>query len=200
MPVSLRGFSIFAILVFGLSGCRERDEIRSYKIPKLVETPQEVKDAIVEYRILGVIVPTEDGSSWFFKTQGPLTALSTSEATVSQFFQSIKFPNGVTQKPIWDIPADWKEDRANPNRVATLTFGDPKKPFTLTITQFQGSVIDNANRWRRMVGAEEMNESELPKAAVAFKTASGQDAWRVDVRGRKNPDEGMKGMGIPGSR
>lgn len=200
MPPLLRGLFLFAIPALGLMGCRERDEIRTYKVPKLVETPKEIRDAIVEYRIIGAIIPTGDGSSIFFKTQGPQTDLVPYEAAIAQLFQSIKFPNGPTKDPTWDIPAGWKEDRANTNRIATLTLNDGPKPLILTVTRFQGSLIENANRWRRMVGAMEVDESELSKVTTAFKTGTGQEAWRVDARGRKNPDDGMRAMGMPGGR
>jgi hypothetical protein len=200
MPRLLRGFCLLAIPAVFAMGCRERDEIRTYKVPKLVETPKEIRDSIVEYRLIGAIIPAGDGSSVFFKTQGPQADLAPHEAAIGQLFQSIKFPNGPTQNPTWDVPTGWKEDRTNPNRIATLTMNESSKPLILTVTKFQGSVIDNTNRWRRMVGATEVDESELAKVTTAFKTGTGQEAWRVDARGRKNPDDGMRAMGMPGGR
>ena len=181
-------------------GCRERDEIQSYAIPKLAETPKEILDTIVEYRIWGVIVPAGDGSSWFFKTQGPVASFSSTDLELDHFAKSIRYPNGLTQNPTWELPPGWTEDRKDSRRIATLTFGPPDKKLQLSITRFQGSLLDNANRWRRMVGADEVKEENLAKAAVPFRTGTDNEAFRVDARGKKDPEGAMRGIDMPTGR
>ncbi|MFO0937220.1 MAG: hypothetical protein U0798_11980 [Gemmataceae bacterium] len=177
-------------------GCREREEIRSYPIPKLADKPKELSEGITEYRLWGLIIPVSEGQSIFVKVQGPAKNIAAVETELDAFSKTIKFPNGPGKDPTWDLPAGWTEDRKNPNRIATLSTGKDDQKIQLAITKFGGDVIGNVNRWRGMVGAEPLKDSDPTKAAVAFKTNSGVDAYKVDVVGKKNPDDG----GMPGMR
>jgi hypothetical protein len=174
--------------------CNKPDRIESYDIPKIAPPPKEITDSIVEYRLWGVIVPAGDTNSWFFKIHTKAKTLEANEALLKKFVESISFPNGLKEKPVWVLPEGWKESRDNSMRIATLTFSSQDKTgetAELSVMSAQGSVIDNVNRWRNQAGSKPITEDKIDKLKVA-----GFDAYIVDVKGRNEPVSPAK-MGMP---
>lgn len=187
-------FVAVSFVYFAVIGCNGQEQISTYKIPKVAATPKEIQDNKTEYRLWGLIIPADEGQSWFFKTQGESAILKSEQSSLDELKATINFPEGLKNKPTWKLPARWTEDRANPNRIATLRFGENE----LSVTKFGGDVAGNISRWRGMVGAKLLEESELMKSVTEFKLSTGQTAYLVDVVGFKNPTSSMQKMGMGG--
>ncbi len=125
-----RRFIVGLLFVFALSviGCAEPDAITTYKVPKQAPVPDSVKKAIVEYRVLGAIIPGDEKNrqSWFFLMQGKSADLAPHAEAFDAFLKGLKFPNGLEKPPTWTLPKGWAEDRLKNStgqmrRVAALS-------------------------------------------------------------------------------
>lgn len=178
-----------ATTLFG-TGCAPEEEIKTYTAPRdkaesspFVEDRPEVGGQ--EYRIVGAMFPKDD-PRWFFKVTTEATEIEPYLETVDQFLASIEFPGGADQRPKWNLPDGWKEGPARPFVDATILFGNPQKPITLTVSQARGGLQQNLARWAEQVGMKAEFET-VAEQTTDISTPDNVTGVRVDFRGPKNP-------------
>jgi hypothetical protein len=134
---------LLGVLVFALAsaGC-ERDEIRSYTVPR---TGDDVGTG--NTKLLVAIVPAGD-DTWFFKLVGRADIVEMVEGPFHKLVDSVKYDGKALT---WAVPEKWKEDRENPNRVATLRPEGVGRP-EIAVTKLGGeqALKPNLDRWRRI--------------------------------------------------
>ncbi len=180
----------FAILVAGCG--KPADDIRAYTVPREKEKEPAKKpapEAQDKYRMLGAIIPAEQGYSWFVKFVGPTEVVSPLEGDFQTFVQSIR-PDD--KKPAWTAPPKWTEAPPRATRLATFKNG----PAEMYLSgPFGGGLLENVNRWRKEVGLREVKETELKDAVTEIKLGD-KTAYTVDLRG-PTWSGGMPGMNAP---
>jgi hypothetical protein len=181
---SLRAVLIVAICLVGL-GCG-KDEVQTYKVAKSSESstkPAAQPAGPDKMRLLGAIIPIENGQSYFVKMSGTIENVSPHAEAFEQFVKSIQL-TGDPKKPLsYTPPANWKSGPSKMMRQVTFLVGDSPKPLEAYISDpFAGSVIDNVNRWRKEVGAAEVSEAELAKVTKEIDLGKTK-AYLVDARG-----------------
>lgn len=192
--MTARSFKAFWLL-FLVAGCSDSEEIQSKKVAKSksveakaptdASAPAAPEMSTGPYRILGAAFPT-DNPQWFFKLTGTAAEVASVEKEVDNFLLSVRFPNGLTKPPLWDMPKDWKEGPARQMRHATLLLG-PSGKLELSVSQAMGGLPANVQRWAGQVG----DNSEMSKITRDITTVGGIKATRVDVTGPKNPAGAM---------
>ncbi|HZE95807.1 MAG TPA: hypothetical protein VE981_02155 [Planctomycetota bacterium] len=174
----------FAALTTALllaAGCGREDEVRHYKAPK---------DPM--WRILGAVAPTP-GATWFFKVAAPSDRLDFVKPEVIALFRSLRVEDGQLR---WTPPQGWTEEKASPQREATLKFGAQEPRLELAVTRLAGDgggMLANLNRWRGQLGLEGVGEAGLPKKLDGAAT----DVYIVDMVGPTRPAAGPRAMGRP---
>src|SRR5262249_44819367 len=143
-----------------LVGCAEREEVNSYSVPR----PEE-NLGTGDVRLLAAIVPTGD-DTWFFKMVGRADALKDVEPAWDGLLASLKYNEKADPTLTWAVPQKWKEDRANPNRFATLK-PDAGSATEISITKLPSSgaaLKPNLDRWRRIdLGLDPISGRSVPK-------------------------------------
>lgn len=175
---------VLAGAAFGTAGCGEQpDTIRTYKVPKPADVPP---DDVPQYRIVGAMFPA-DNPAWFFKLAGAAEQIEPQAAAFEKMLASVRFPNGLRNLPVWDMPAGWSSGGERPEKMArdTIRLG-PDSPLEATLTQAGGDVFQNVERWAGQVGLKPFTEAEMAKHTRAFEAGNVKGLW-VDVRGSKNP-------------
>ena len=134
---------------------------------------------------------------WFFKLTGNPKTVEAQAQSFDAFVQSIRFGGGAPAatappadaaspakgQPRWDAPAAWVKQPDRPMRVATfLTSQDAGAP-EVVVSSFGafGTMKDNINRWRNMVGLEPVTDEK--EQAVEKITVAGQDGALFDMTG-----------------
>lgn len=187
MPsASLRTLAPLGLLLAGLCGCKPEDEIRTYTVPKPTQpAAAEESPAPPKVRLLGAVIPTPTDSrvSWFIKLVGPVEAVTAAEKDFDAFLSSLK-PGDEKTPLAWTVPAGWKADTHNPNRIVTVTGGPPAAPLQMYISlPFGGSVGSNVNRWRTLdLGLKAVSEADARRQAVESKVGM-LTFYRVDLKG-----------------
>jgi hypothetical protein len=165
--------SAFAVLLLLVLGCAKEEPIRVYTAPKPVT---------VEYAILGAMFPA-DAPAWFFKLTGKREAVEAAAPAFDSFVKSVRFPNGLQNAPVWDLPKDWTEGPAREMRFATLVMPDG---LSISVSQAAGGLKGNIDRWAGQVGGD-----ATPTTPIT--TTSAIAGQRVLLTGPKNPDAAMMG-------
>ena len=161
-------------------------------------------------RTLAAIVPRGE-RVWFFKLTGNVNTVGAQAQNFDAFIKSIRFgagaaggapaPDGglpasagsntnanaapaqLSGEPTWDVPAGWVKQPDKPMRFATFkTSSDASAPEVI-VSSFGafGTMLDNINRWRGMVGLEPVadeKDQSVEKIQIA-----GQDAALFDLTG-----------------
>lgn len=163
-----------------LIGCRQEDEIRTYRIAKDTSAdagraaPAAPPAASVPPtgeptdRMLGAILPGAD-RAWFFKAVGPKTALDASAESIQAFLASVQLES---ERPGWDRPEGWTEQPGSSMRLATLKIpsGDAGEIEMSVIGlpllgDWDAQVLDNVNRWRKQLKLPPTDAAGLVESA-----------------------------------
>ena len=146
-------------------------------------------------RTIAALVPRGE-RVWFFKLTGSLNTVGAQAQNFDAFVKSIRFgasaqkppaePSGpapVTGEPRWDVPAGWVKQPEKPMRFATFKTSDDASAPEVIVSSFGafGTMLDNINRWRGMVGLEPIND-EKQQPVERIKVA-GQDGALFDLTG-----------------
>jgi hypothetical protein len=174
-------FRLFALVLPVIAGCADPDDIKTTKVPK---SPADAKAPAAEYRILGAVFPADD-PVWFFKLTGPEAKLAEHEAGFDEFLKSVRFPNGLKNGPLWDLPAGWREGPPRQMRYATVLVGPDPRPLELSVSSATGGLKANLDRWAGQVGA-----ADAANATKELTTTAGAKGLRIDLRGPKDPASG----------
>lgn len=199
---SRRSVVVGALMLSGILGCAEADDVKVYTVdPKLeqerreivfgksaespdkrpVDTPTVPRPKEVAGRLIGVSLPHAD-EMWFFKLLGPDEAVKKHVDVVKTFVASVKFEKN---EPVWTIPAGWKEEPATDGVTHTFFAIDPADPkLRLGVSRFPGQqdLTANVNRWRGQLKLKPVDAEEAAKAAVPLDTAAGKALW-VELTG-----------------
>jgi hypothetical protein len=174
---------VFCQLLLGsllllLASC-EKDDIRSYTAPR---PPDDIGTGRV--RLLAAIVPAGD-DVWFVKLVGREDIVGMVEPTYLKLLDSIEVKAKADPSLTWKTPDKWKEDRGNPNRVATLSPEGVGKPEIILskLPAAGGQLKPNVDRWRRVdLGLGPISGRFLSKVASKRKVG-GVEIDLVDMRG-----------------
>jgi hypothetical protein len=166
-----------AVLVAG--GCGSDDSIRSYNVPRASE--REARSESGGYRLLGAMFPA-DSPMWFFKLSGRTEEVAKYEADFDKLIASVKLPPGG--KPQFALPDGWKRGGPRGDIVAE-TIKLPSPSLEITITQSQGGVPGNLNRWVGQIGLKP-GPDDREQYTRLFDAADGK-GLRVDLKGPKDP-------------
>jgi len=177
---------VVSLLMFGLSGCGPKDEIRTYNAPREKESEKAATPGggsqAKGMRLLGLIIPKSTGESWFVKFSGPAEQIEPHVGAFDAFVQSIRVAPGAAN-PTYTPPPGWKE--APPRAMRLVTFlppGEGKQPELYLSQPFGGSLLDNVNRWRGEVGLPPVTEADLSSLVTEVKLGDAK-AYRVDFSG-----------------
>ena len=176
LPVSF----ILGLIVLNLFGCRGEEDITRTTERRIEYNKSEAPKAEkVPTRILGVIAPGDEGTSWFFKLMGPAEAVAGQQAAFDQFLSTIEF-NKKADKPVtWTLPEGWREGPRK-GRYATILIGPGDEPLELSVMPAGGDLLDNVNRWRGQLGLAPLHATGLPAILVHRTTRSGLAVTLVD--------------------
>jgi hypothetical protein len=174
-----------AAVVFAAGGCGESDEIKTTKVPKAAAEAK--TESAGEYRIIGAMFPADE-PQWFFKLAGPADKLEPIAPEFEKMLKTVRFPNGLKNAPVWDMPAGWQSGGPNPGKMAvdTIRLGPPESPLEATLTQVGGEPVANVGRWAGQVGVTGFTAADLPKYTKPLEAQNIKGLW-ADVRGPKNP-------------
>jgi hypothetical protein len=173
-------------LLLLLAGCQGSDDITHYQVPR--PKPREKE------RLLGAIIPQQDGSNWFFKFVAPVSISAEYQQGFNDLVRSLR-PGEKRDDPLtWKLPEGWVQTPGNENRFATLRFG-PEQSLELSISRFGGSLLANANRWLGEMGQPDApTERELREQKVIEDLqVHGLRVVLVDITGSAD-GRGRRGM------
>lgn len=192
-------FVVLGLLV-GMLGCQKPDDIQTYKVPKTSDSPvpgsaKAEEPAASEYRILGAMFPA-DQPEWFFRVLGPADKLTPHKDKFVKMIESVRFPNGLSKEPMFDLPSGWKLGGGRPGQaiggimiagpVETVLI-DGDKTFEITVTPATGEPFANVRRWAvDLLGNPDFTRADLPNVTKPIETQSVKGLL-ADVRGPKNP-------------
>ena len=193
-----------------LTGCREEEEIRRYKVDK-PHVLQKINPGVsqnsnggpeapvgVPSRMLAAIVPYEK-QAWFFKVTGPIPEISKHADAFKQFVQSVTFEGGADAKPQWDVPEGWKQQPGSEMRFATLQLPTSGQPLELAVSSLalregedlQQYILMNVNRWRNQMQLPPITKQELPERTEELEL-KGTIATLADLEGLFSGGMGMQ--------
>jgi len=195
--------SIWIALFLLLTGCAEREQIRSDTVSRspeeerarraalaagLGERRPRVESGADAKRMIAAMLPHRD-RMWFFKLLGPQDGVDEAEDQFRAFLQSLQFEGGQAGLPTWDKPQGWSEQAGPPPAVKTLSFEAAGEPLKITVTPLsrpQGDAAQytlmNVNRWRGQIGLSPIEFDQLPQIAKTVKLPAGM-AMMVDMVG-----------------
>jgi len=176
-----------------IAGCKEEEQIRSYRVDKVAPASDEPSGGGETQRMLAAMMLP----AWFFKLTGPVAAVGEVEQEVRALVESVTFAGG---KPGWTAPDDWNRKPASGFRFATLEIpqGD-EPPLEISVTSLpqvgqdtESYVLENVNRWRGQLGQPPLTPTTLPVETESFEVDGVPTTW-VDITGTS----GGRGMGGP---
>ncbi|MCA9139292.1 MAG: hypothetical protein KDB00_21105 [Planctomycetales bacterium] len=183
-----------------LSGCQQKDEIVTYKVPKKI--PEQLLPE--KQRMLAAMVP-RDGKVWFFKVLGPKSAVDLVADPFRDFVTGIQF-DSQGEPELGDLPDGWRRGGEKAMRHATIDINTPKKQLDLSISflpspgSTEGEVWDtyvdqNINRWRGQVGLKPSTDKWAGGTEIKIDAAEGVGVW-FDQSGDPS-DVAATSMGTP---
>jgi len=199
-------FLVGMLATFLLSGCQDRDAIRSYTAspptassrPKATAESPPLTETKGDYRILGAMVPAQN-PDWFFRFSGLSADITEHEAEFDQFLKGVRFPQGTSNPPVMDLPEGWKQQRAGGFRYATVSFSSDGKPFEIAISTAKGGLQGNLQRWwTTLLGNPPREDGDYMPYTTSVDFPGGLRGARVNMAGPKNPSAAMPAM--PGMR
>jgi len=147
-------------------------------------------------RIIGVISHRDD-TAWFFKMTGDAALVEKQKTAFVAFLKSVEFQNPAgatpaavdlnqlppshpaipgltaqtettaTDKPIWNVPADWKEGELAQFLVAKYVIqGAGDATASVNVSQLNGDgggLLPNLNRWRTQLGQPPITDDDAAK-------------------------------------
>ncbi|HEX4415352.1 MAG TPA: hypothetical protein VH107_17090 [Lacipirellulaceae bacterium] len=177
-------------------GCGETEQIHTYSAPKEVKpvvtapSPEQNAGEPTD-RMLAAILPVGN-QAYFFKTVGPIAAVSSHEKELRAFFTSIEI--GGDGKPKWQLPCDWKEAPGNEVVMSKIILPSEGKPLEISVTAlpWRDDLLGNINRWRSQMHLPSITARQLGEDIEQTK-AGDKPITLVDLRGHF----GSSGMSPP---
>ena len=181
-------------------------------------------------RIIGTILHS-DTATWYFKMTGDADLTAKQKANFIAFLKSVEFgqpaepaamdlsqlppshpaisgmnataPNAADTgtKPIWTVPADWKEGPLAQFLVAKFIIGSDEATAAVNVSSLSGDgggLAANVNRWRAQLGQPPLTEDDIAKLPTI--DASGVKATLVQINGtdaRSRQPASLVGVVLP---
>jgi hypothetical protein len=180
LPVRRLIVPLLAGLALSAGGCGSEEAITSYKVPKATE--REAKPEAADYRLLGAMFPADD-PVWFFKFSGTAEQVAKYEQDFDRLLGSVKLRTDG-KLPEFTLPNGWKRGGPRGEFVAE-TIKLPEPALEISITQSQGGVAGNLNRWVGQIGLKS-GPDDREKFTRNIDAAGGKGV-RVDLKGPKDP-------------
>jgi len=178
-----------------------------------IASAEPLTDGQLKRRIL--VAALKDGSTtWFFKMAGDDESVNEQKAAFLAFLKSVSIDHGShatreetrftstnvkeppgqrTQpvntsdaKPVWNIPASWKEVPPTQMVLAKFLVTGEGGKAEITVSSFPGDVggaLANVNRWRGQLGLAPVDQKEM-EAMVSSLDVSGGKAILIDMSGQ----------------
>jgi hypothetical protein len=158
---------------------------------QMFEQAGQVPGSDEKARILAAVL-RRDGTAWFFKMSGEDSFVAQQKAVFVGFLKSFSFPATTMQsqlppshppidgsamaqtpaasgsessKPVWQVPAAWKEVPGGPFLVAKfIASGGDNAQAAINVSTSVGDgggLLPNANRWRAQLGLPPVAQSDL---------------------------------------
>ena len=140
------------------------------------------RDGEAPARIVTAMVHRAE-ASWFYKMAGDAALVGEQKAAFIEFLKSIRVKEGAAapsmttapeaaSKPNWNVPSQWKELPAGQMQVAKFAVparsGATGEVFVSVFPSDTGGLLANVNRWRREIGLENTDDSEVAKVVSAL--------------------------------
>jgi hypothetical protein len=166
-------------------------------------------------RILAAIL-RRDGVPWFFKMTGDDSLVAEQKGSFIGFLKTLTFetagasgqlppshppiggamlPPGQASaatadstqpKPVWQVPAGWKEIAAGQFLVAKFLVkgaNDAQAAVNVSVSAGEGGgLVENVNRWRMQLGLERLSEGDIDKLVTPLPAGTGKGLL-VDMSG-----------------
>jgi hypothetical protein len=161
--------------------------------------------------LVGAILP-EKGTTWFFKMSGPEALVAQETPAFREWLKTIRVgegqerdpvaeahrfvgpgdlsgfnaPSAAEGKPVWEVPARWKEQSASSIRAGSFLVEDGEAQADVSVIKLSGmagGILPNVNRWRSQLGLEPVEQAELEKMLIA-REIGGEKAVFVELTGR----------------
>jgi hypothetical protein len=122
--------------------------------------------------VVTAFVHHPDGT-WFYRLAGDPALVEQQKPVFLDFLKTIKIKEGATAasqpEPVasnfnWQVPKGWKVEAAGQMQVARFAVGAPGSKAEVFVSVFPsdtGGTLANVNRWRRQLGLQETDESQL---------------------------------------
>ena len=144
-------------------------------------------------RIVTAVVHRSD-ASWFYKLSGDAAVVESTKPVFIEFLKSIQVKEAVAtsgeaaaaaeSKPNWRVPQQWKELPAGQMQLAKFAVPDRSgakaEVFVSVFPNDTGGALANVNRWRKQIGLDEVQQSELNRLVSSLDPAQ-PDAILVDM-------------------
>lgn len=178
---------------------------------KLFEVSGQAQDVKDTMRIVTAFLHRPD-ASWFFRLSGDDKIVAAQKDKFVAFVKSVEIKEGSAEpasaavaddsapsgvKFGWAVPEQWKQIAAGQMQVAKFVVpenGAGKAEVSVSIFPSDtGGALANVNRWRRQIGASEIDATELAKVVTALDPADSQ-TMLVDM---KNSGKQLIGAIVP---
>jgi hypothetical protein len=122
--------------------------------------------------VVTVFVHHPDGT-WFYRLAGDPALVGQQKPAFLDFVKTIKIkegaasmsqPESVANNFNWQVPKGWKVEAAGQMQVARFAVGASGSKAEVFVSVFPsdtGGTLANVNRWRRQLGLQETDESQL---------------------------------------
>jgi len=202
----LPGALVACLPLLLILGCKPKDEVRVYTVPRASEPRKSLDAEVVASRLdhtLAAMVPQGE-RAWFFKLAGPAKAIDRHRETFFDFLSTVTLAEDATETPTWEIPESWQEQPASKMRVATLVISDAQGPLEIAISwlplsgKWEAFVVPNVNRWLGQLKEPPLDEKTIFKLTKQVELQNGT-ATVIELVGRlakkmpSNPHAGIPG-------
>jgi hypothetical protein len=139
-----------------------------------------------------------DQPQWFFKLGGKTETIAPHLAAFETMLKSVRFPNGLSRDPVFEVPAGWKSEDpgAGGMGITRQYIRIADTGLKATLTSAMGSPFSNVERWAGQVGVRPFAEADMAKTTRAI-DAQGIKGLFVDVKGSQPPPAPGSGMMMP---
>ena len=178
--------------IIAVAGCSDSDSIRVHdETPPSRPTAPKIPADQKKFRTLAAMVPVDGKEGWWFlKMTGPTALVAKYEADFDKLFNTLSAKADVTNPISWELPSGWTQDIAGREAMRYATLKTPAGELEISVTNFGGSILTNAQRWWGELWGKE-NVTELTPATlpeyVQERTVKGRLIIRVDMSGPNEP-------------